>query len=94
MPTSEFSESVRNFIRKNYIFDKRKTLADDESLIGSGIVDSTGILELINFLEEKFDVQFEDEELVPENFDSVINITAFLSRKVPGNSATAKAERL
>jgi acyl carrier protein len=92
MTTPEIGGSVRDFIKKNFVVDKRRTLGDDDSLIGNGIVDSTGILELINFIEEKFGLQFEDEELVPENSDSVTKITGFLSKKLLGKSAATTTE--
>jgi len=47
-----------------------------------GIIDSTGILELVTFLEEEYSITVEDEELVPENLDSINNVTAFLERKI------------
>jgi acyl carrier protein len=73
---------VKDFIQKNFIFDSSTILNDDESLLGSGVIDSTGVLELIGFLEEKFKLQFEDNELVAENFDNVIKITGFLQKKL------------
>jgi acyl carrier protein len=73
---------VRDFIQKNFIFDTSNALADDESLLGTGVIDSTGVLELIGYLEEKFQMTFEDSELVSENFDSILKITAFLQKKL------------
>ncbi len=81
MTTPEITASVREFIKKNFIFDDKKSFSDSESLIGTGIVDSTGILELINFLEESFSLRFEDDDLVGENFDSVEKIAGFVSKK-------------
>ncbi len=74
--------SVLQFLRSNFLFDDKKQIPDDESLLGAGIVDSTGILEMIGFLEETYDVKFLDDELVAENFDSLGRITAFLLKKV------------
>jgi acyl carrier protein len=53
--------------------------------LGAGIIDSTGVLELIGYLEEKFQLQFGDDELVAENFDTIIKITAFLKKKLTNN---------
>jgi acyl carrier protein len=78
----EIKKTVKEFIYQNFIFDSSKTLPDDESLLGSGTIDSTGILELIGFLEEKFNITFMDSELVGENFDTLIKITAFLQKKL------------
>ena len=74
---------IHEFIQTNLVFGDKRTFSDEDSLIRNGIVDSTGILELISFLEESFDVQFDDSELIAENFDSVIRIAAFLSKKSP-----------
>jgi acyl carrier protein len=75
-------KTVREFIQKNFIFDTSVLLADDESLLGTGVIDSTGVLELIGFLEEKFQLTFDDNELVAENFDTILKITAFLQMKL------------
>ncbi len=56
-------------------------LADKDSLLDKGIVDSTGVLELVGFLEETFEIQIEDEELIPDNLDSVDKIAAYVNKK-------------
>lgn len=56
-------------------------LADDGSLLDLGIIDSTGVLELVGFLEETYGISVEDEELVPDNLDTVNNLVAFVERK-------------
>ncbi len=81
----EIQKTVKEFIQQNFIFDSNTLLADDESLLGSGIIDSTGILELIGFLEQRFGLQFKDSELVGENFDTIIKITSFLNKKINNN---------
>ena len=58
-----------------------KTLADDASLLEEGIMDSTGVLDLVMFIEETFGIRVKDEELVPENLDSVNKLVAFVERK-------------
>ena len=83
------SSKVREFIIENYLFGDGDTLAEDTSFLESGIIDSTGILELIFFLEETFDVKIEDDELVPENMDSLKNISLFMERKL-GRSSTVE----
>ncbi len=82
MLQEEIGTQVMQFIRKNFLFDEKRTLSDQESLIASGVIDSTGILELISFLETNFKVKFEDQELVAENFDSIDRIKTFLSKKI------------
>jgi acyl carrier protein len=74
--------AVLQFLQSNFLFDDNKQILDDESLLGAGIVDSTGILEMIGFLEEKYEVKFLDDELVAENFDTLGRITAFLVKKL------------
>jgi len=82
MTHDQIKEEVRQFIRKNFVFDDRRSLEDKESLLGSGVIDSTGILELISYLEEHFAVKFDDTELTGENFDSVERIAMFVSGKL------------
>jgi acyl carrier protein len=75
-------QQVRRFILTNYLFtEDEKKLADGESLMQSGTMDSTGILELIMFLEETFGIKVADDEMVPANLDSVQNVVAFIERK-------------
>jgi acyl carrier protein len=70
---------VRAFIEENFLFrEDISGLADTDSLLESGVMDSTGILELVAFLETDFAIQMADAEIVPENLDS---IAAYVSRK-------------
>ncbi len=57
------------------------SLKDDTSFLEEGIIDSTGVLELVAFLEEHYGIRVEDEELIPENLDSIANICSFLEKK-------------
>jgi len=85
--------AVLNFLQTNFLFDEKKQIADNESLLGAGIVDSTGILEMIGFLEETYSVKFLDDELIAENFDSLGRIASFLKKKIgtPEGGAGASA---
>lgn len=75
-------EKIREFIFKNFLFEAADSnLKDDDSFLEQGIIDSTGMLELVVFLEESFGVKVEDEELVPENLDSVNSLADFITRK-------------
>ena len=76
------SAAVRDYIRQNFLFGADDKLADDASLLDAGIVDSTGAMELVSFLEEKFGVQVNDQDLVPENLDSIAAITRFVTQKL------------
>jgi acyl carrier protein len=74
--------SIRNYILENYLFtDDQSALNNEDSFLEKGVLDSTGILEVIYFLEETFDVKIDDDEMIPENLDSVNNIVAFIGRK-------------
>ena len=79
---SNVKNIIKNFIIENYLFGDDDGLENSTSFLDEGIVDSTGILELITFISEEFSIIVEDEELVPENFDSIDNVTAFIGRKV------------
>lgn len=73
---------IKNYILENYLFtDDQNALNDGDSFLQQGIIDSTGILEVIFFLEEEFGVKVADEEMIPENLDSVNNLVAFIERK-------------
>ncbi|MBL7064968.1 MAG: acyl carrier protein [Anaerolineae bacterium] len=75
-------EQVRQYIANNFLFsDNGYQLSDDASFLEEGIVDSTGVLELVMFVEETFDVTVEDDEIVPESFDSVSRLAAYVRRK-------------
>lgn len=78
-------EQVRDFIVQNFLFGDAGKLDDAASLLDKGIIDSTGILEVVQFLEETFTISVGDDELLPENLDSIKNITAYLDRKLARN---------
>ena len=79
---SETGKRVRAFIVENFLFGKDEGLKDDTLFLEEGIIDSTGILELVGFLEEEFPVTVEDDDLVPENLGSINNVVAYLERKI------------
>jgi acyl carrier protein len=74
---------LRDFICANYLFgDATRAPSDHESLIGTGIIDSTGVLELIEFLENHFCIDVLETETVPQNLDSISNLTRFVVTKL------------
>lgn len=77
----EGSEKIRAFIVDNFLFGDGSSLKDDTSFLEERIIDSTGILQIISYIEEEFDIKIDDEEIIPENLDSLSNITIFLNRK-------------
>ncbi|MCW8193299.1 acyl carrier protein [Proteobacteria bacterium 005FR1] len=77
-----YRDKLRSFILENYLFsDDQALLADRDSFLDKGILDSTGILELIFFLEEEFGIQVAEGDMVPENLDSVDNLLRYLNAK-------------
>jgi acyl carrier protein len=73
---------IRQFIVDNFLFgSEEETFGDDDSFLEKGIIDSTGVLELIEYIEENFSIKIEDDELVPENLDSLTNVTTYIMRK-------------
>lgn len=75
-------KKIRDYILENYLFTgNQSALANDDSFLEKGILDSTGVLEIIGFLEDEFKLTIEDNELVPENFDSVSKIARFVNAK-------------
>jgi len=78
----EIKTKIREFIIENFLFGDNNGLKDDTSFLEEGIIDSTGVLELVTFLEEEFEIEVNDEELIPENLDSINNVTAYLEGKI------------
>ena len=79
----EFAEKqLRDFISETFLFGQScNALSLSDSLLQRGIIDSTGVLELVAFVEEQFHVSVRDEELTPANFDSIGSLVAYLQRK-------------
>jgi acyl carrier protein len=75
-------QEIKTFILQNFLFtDDASMLSDTESLMQKGVIDSTGILELIMHLEEHYSIKVEDQEMLPDNLDSIATIAAFVERK-------------
>jgi acyl carrier protein len=72
---------IRAYIAENFLFGEASSLGVDESFLDKGIIDSTGILEIIMFLEEQFGITVADSEMLPENLDSIGNIVRFIAKK-------------
>jgi acyl carrier protein len=89
MPSPEaIEQEVRRFLQDNFPLSADGVdLAGDDSLIEVGVIDSTGVLELIGFIEEHYEVEIADEEVLPENLDSITNITRFVGEKTASNGA-------
>jgi acyl carrier protein len=80
----ETKEKIRRFIAENFLPSAglgQEGFADDDSFMEKGIIDSTGVLELLEFLEENFRIKIEDQEVIPDNLDSLNKVSAFIQRK-------------
>jgi acyl carrier protein len=73
---------IREFVVTNFLFGQEGTLTEDQSFLESGIIDSTGVLELVAFLEQRYGITVGDRELLPENLDSIQNVSGFVTRKL------------
>ena len=83
----DLKNKIKTFIIENFLFGNANGLNDDTSFLEEGIIDSTGVLELVTFLEETFAITVDDEELIPENLDSISNVTVFIKKKKGSVSA-------
>lgn len=72
---------VKEFIIENFLFGNEGELTEATSFLDEGIIDSTGVLELVTFIEEKFAIAIDDDELIPENLDTIGRVAAFILRK-------------
>ena len=92
-----FEKEVRQFIVDNFLFGENdERLGAEDSLLGKGLIDSTGILELVGFVQKTFEVKIEDEEIIPDNFDSIRKIAEFVRCKTGdagGRSGENKSSR-
>ncbi len=79
------SNPIREFLQEHYLFGYgEEEFSDDASLLEHGILDSLGILEIIAFIESEFDIKVPDEEILPENFDSVEGISRYIMKRLGG----------
>lgn len=77
-------QQIKQFVLRNYLFtEDENAVADGDSLIRNGTIDSTGMLELISHLEDSYSIKVADFEMVPANFDSIDAITAYVASKLP-----------
>jgi acyl carrier protein len=80
---TEVKAKLREFLSNNFLLGKGSAeMGDKDSFLESGIVDSTGILEFVGFLQDTWNIEVADEELLPENFDSIANLSGFILRKI------------
>jgi acyl carrier protein len=77
----DVQKRVRQFIIENFYISNPEEVADDTLLVTAGLVDSTGMLEIVTFLESEFGIRIADHETTPENLESIARIAAFVARK-------------
>ena len=80
---NDIKEEIRKFIIQNYLRGaKNRKLGDDDSFLDQGIIDSIGVIELTNFIQEKYDIKIEVPEIIPENFDTLNNLERYITGKL------------
>lgn len=86
MELEQVKSKIKGYILENFLYGGGEdALAENDSFLEKGIIDSTGVLELVAFVEETFSVKIEDQDMIPENLDSVINLGNFVVSKM-GNT--------
>ncbi len=86
---NDIASTLRAFIRENFLYGRETPFSDDDSFLEFGLIDSTGVLELVAFLEKRFHVRVNDEDLVPSNLDSINNLVGFIEARLDGVPATS-----
>ena len=84
---ADYVSAVREFVVENFLYGDGSRLEENTSFLDHGIIDSTGLLELVGFLEQRFEIHVEDEELVPENMNSLACISSYIDRKLNSKPA-------
>lgn len=84
-----YIDDINKFIIENFLFGDENNLKNEDSLLENGIIDSVGVLEVISFLEEKYEIKIEDDDMIPDNLDSINNINEFLSKKLSASGLSA-----
>lgn len=85
--TEDVKAVVRQFLIDNFVMGGDLTIADDTSFMKSRILDSTGFIELITFIEDTYQIKVDDREMLPENFDSLQNVERYVDRKTRAQAA-------
>ena len=78
---NDIAQCLRQFVKENFLFGREDTFTDADSFLELGIIDSTGVLELVTFIEQQHQITVEDDELVPEHLDSIDNLVQFITAK-------------
>ena len=93
--TETIAREIKDFVVTNFLFGQQGTgLLDDQSFLESGVIDSTGVLELVAFIEERYGISVADRELLPENLDSIQNVSRFVARKLEAPRVEAQGAQV
>jgi len=82
----EDTQTIKEFIIENFLFGEKQEITLDTNLLEKGIIDSTGVVELVSFLEDTYNIIVEDEEIISDNFSTLKSISHFLQNKTNKNS--------
>lgn len=77
----ETKDKIVDFFKENFLVEMNGDFSEEDSFLDNGVIDSTGVLELVTFLEDEFNIKVEDEEIVPENLDSLKNLLDYIQVK-------------
>ena len=83
MQTTDIEQEIRTFLIQNFLFGRSEMLTDDVPLLGN-VIDSTGVIELVVFVQERFTIAVDDAEVTTDNLGSVKNVVAFVEKKLRG----------
>jgi acyl carrier protein len=81
LETAQLKREIRFFVVENFLYGQDDGLKDDVSLLANGLIDSTGVLELVSFVEDRYGISVKDKDLIPDNFDSIDNLLKFIMTK-------------
>ena len=81
MQSLDITAEIRSFVITNFLYGQADELSNNDSLLENGFIDSTGVLELVSFLQDRFDIQVEDDEVIPANLDSIRYLVDYVVRK-------------
>ena len=82
MDIHDLTNSLRAFIKENFLFGAEDAFTNEDSLVEHSIIDSTGVIELVAHVESTYGIAIDDSELMPENLDSIANLTRFIAEKL------------
>lgn len=92
MIREDYEKAIRAFVLEHFPLARQRSVLNDDPLLDSGIVHSLGVLELVGYLESQFEITISDEELLPENFQSISSLAAFVLHKTDSAATVNRKE--